>query len=66
MRYAVIAAVLAGCGASQAPNNTNVDAAANDVQGGTDVVAMDVVRADVVRADVVQRDVQKSADVVDA
>jgi hypothetical protein len=65
MRYAAMAAVLVGCGATQSPTTGN-DAAATDAQGGTDVVAMDVVAEDVVRADVVQRDAQKGSDVIDA
>lgn len=65
MRFAAMAAVLVGCGATQSPN-TGTDAATTDAQGGADVVAMDAVTADVVTTDVAQRDVQKGTDVVDA
>ena len=62
MRAAAIAAVLAGCGATQSPN-TGTDAAMGaDTAMGTDVV----VAIDAVSKDVVSNDVPRRTDVVDA
>lgn len=62
MRAAAIAAVLAGCGATQSPNTGTDAAMGTDTATGTDVV----VAIDAVSKDVVSNDVPRRTDVVDA